>query len=216
MNLTPKEQGIIAHAWWRQHISRRDEAGQRGLSARLRSADTIQILCEPAVQDLRRDLHMRPTQDYDLAHLSTLLAEIRGNSRETLAQILGGKTPILSGARFERLVRSKDEELMVGLRRAIQMLPPDKRVCNVTMLATDLMNWDAARHRWCFEYFDRDTAPSSNGINLQHFRGDDRMTTFVQFHLLASYGPSNPNRDDQGRPKQAVVGAAVADVVAIG
>jgi len=32
------------------------------------------------------------------------------------------------------------------------------------------------------------------------------MTTFVQFHLLTSYGPSNPNRDDQGRPKQAVVG----------
>lgn len=32
------------------------------------------------------------------------------------------------------------------------------------------------------------------------------MTTFVQFHLLTSYGPSNPNRDDQGRPKQAMVG----------
>ena len=34
------------------------------------------------------------------------------------------------------------------------------------------------------------------------------MTTFLQFHLLTSYGPSNPNRDDQGRPKQAVVGQA--------
>lgn len=34
------------------------------------------------------------------------------------------------------------------------------------------------------------------------------MTTFVQFHLLTSYGPSNPNRDDQGRPKQAVIGGA--------
>ena len=32
------------------------------------------------------------------------------------------------------------------------------------------------------------------------------MTTFVQFHLLTSYGLSNPNRDDQGRPKQAMVG----------
>ena len=32
------------------------------------------------------------------------------------------------------------------------------------------------------------------------------MTTFLQFHLLTVYGPSNPNRDDQGRPKQAVVG----------
>lgn len=32
------------------------------------------------------------------------------------------------------------------------------------------------------------------------------MTTFIQFHLLTSYGPSNPNRDDQGRPKQAMIG----------
>jgi CRISPR system Cascade subunit CasC len=32
------------------------------------------------------------------------------------------------------------------------------------------------------------------------------MTTFVQFHLLTPYPPSNPNRDDQGRPKQVVVG----------
>jgi len=34
------------------------------------------------------------------------------------------------------------------------------------------------------------------------------MTTFVQFHLLTTYGPSNPNRDDQGRPKQAMVGGS--------
>jgi len=32
------------------------------------------------------------------------------------------------------------------------------------------------------------------------------MTQFLQFHLLTSYPPSNPNRDDQGQPKQAVVG----------
>jgi CRISPR system Cascade subunit CasC len=32
------------------------------------------------------------------------------------------------------------------------------------------------------------------------------MTVFVQFHLLVPYPPSNPNRDDQGRPKQAMVG----------
>jgi CRISPR system Cascade subunit CasC len=32
------------------------------------------------------------------------------------------------------------------------------------------------------------------------------MTTFVQFHLLTPYPASNPNRDDQGRPKQATIG----------
>lgn len=32
-------------------------------------------------------------------------------------------------------------------------------------------------------------------------------TTYLQFHLLTAYGPSNPNRDDEGQPKQAIVGA---------
>ena len=34
------------------------------------------------------------------------------------------------------------------------------------------------------------------------------MTTFVQFHLLTAYPPSNPNRDDMGQPKRALVGGA--------
>lgn len=34
------------------------------------------------------------------------------------------------------------------------------------------------------------------------------MTTFVQFHLLTAYPPSNPNRDDTGQPKRALVGGA--------
>ena len=32
------------------------------------------------------------------------------------------------------------------------------------------------------------------------------MTTFLQLHLLTAYPPSNPNRDDAGRPKEARVG----------
>jgi len=34
------------------------------------------------------------------------------------------------------------------------------------------------------------------------------VSTFLQFHLLTTYGPSNPNRDDQGRPKQAMLGGS--------
>lgn len=34
------------------------------------------------------------------------------------------------------------------------------------------------------------------------------MTRFVQFHVLTAYPPSNPNRDDQGRPKAAMMGGA--------
>jgi CRISPR system Cascade subunit CasC len=34
------------------------------------------------------------------------------------------------------------------------------------------------------------------------------MGDFIQLHLLTSYPPSNPNRDDLGRPKTAVMGGA--------
>ena len=34
------------------------------------------------------------------------------------------------------------------------------------------------------------------------------MGDFVQVHLVHSYGPNCLNRDDQGRPKTAVVGGA--------
>jgi len=34
------------------------------------------------------------------------------------------------------------------------------------------------------------------------------MSTFVQLHMLIPYPPSNPNRDDLGRPKTAVMGDA--------
>jgi CRISPR system Cascade subunit CasC len=34
------------------------------------------------------------------------------------------------------------------------------------------------------------------------------VTTFLQLHLLTVYPPSNPNRDDQGRPKEANYGGA--------
>ena len=35
------------------------------------------------------------------------------------------------------------------------------------------------------------------------------MTDFLQLHVLTTYPPSNPNRDDLGRPKTAVIGGAL-------
>ena len=35
------------------------------------------------------------------------------------------------------------------------------------------------------------------------------MKRFVQLHVLTPYPPSNPNRDDQGKPKQAMVGGTM-------
>lgn len=37
-------------------------------------------------------------------------------------------------------------------------------------------------------------------------RRNDKMSDFIQLHMLVSYPPSNLNRDDLGRPKTAVMG----------
>jgi CRISPR system Cascade subunit CasC len=42
--------------------------------------------------------------------------------------------------------------------------------------------------------------------SLKEIKEEIRMSEFIQIHMLASYPPSNLNRDDLGRPKTATVG----------
>jgi CRISPR system Cascade subunit CasC len=35
------------------------------------------------------------------------------------------------------------------------------------------------------------------------------VNRFLQFHILADYPPSNPNRDDLGKPKSAIIGGTL-------
>ena len=42
--------------------------------------------------------------------------------------------------------------------------------------------------------------------SLKEIKEEKRMSEFIQIHMLASYPPSNLNRDDLGRPKTATVG----------
>lgn len=145
-----KGPGGIALGWWSREIAPRDIPAAKGLSARLRRAAPLAVLCEPAVMELGTALNQRPTQADRLVRLATLLAEIRENSAETLARRLGGAEPVLSSLRFQRLLRAAGDELTDHLRRAILMA---ERRCNVAALAADLLNWDAARPHWCFQYF---------------------------------------------------------------
>jgi CRISPR system Cascade subunit CasB len=96
------------------------------------------------VIQLAHALDLPPGRADQLVRLSTLLAEIRENSAETLARRVGGAEPVLSSLRFQRLLRAEGEELTDHLRRAIIMA--DRR-CNVAALAADLLNWEAARPR---------------------------------------------------------------------
>jgi CRISPR system Cascade subunit CasB len=149
-----KGPGAIALGWWAREIAPRDIPAARGLSARLRRAAPLAVLCEPSVQDLGAALGLRAPQADRLVQMATLLAEVRDTSAETLARRLGGQEPLLSSLRFQRLLRAEGDELTDHLRRAI-IMTKDRR-CNVAALASDLLHWEAARPRWCFHYFGAD------------------------------------------------------------
>jgi CRISPR system Cascade subunit CasB len=148
--------GQIAADWWLGALADRDSGPARALAARLRRAQGVAVLAEPAVQDLARRIGAGPAAAALLVRLAQTLAELRTDDRQTLAQRLGGAEPVLSTLRFQRLLRARDADFADQLRRAVIMA--DRR-CNVARLAGDLMVWDhpdlgdAARARWCFHYF---------------------------------------------------------------
>ncbi|WP_444455330.1 type I-E CRISPR-associated protein Cse2/CasB [Rhodobacter capsulatus] len=146
----PKGPGALALGWWKRNIEPRDMPAAKALSSRLRRAAPLAVLCEPAVQDLARGLSLGPAQADRLVQLAVLLAEVRDHTPERLARRLGGAEPVLSSLRFQRLIRAEGEDLTDLLRRALSMA--DRR-CNVAALAADILHWEAARPRWCFDYF---------------------------------------------------------------
>lgn len=145
-----------AAEWWRAHIADRDHGAARGQAARLRRAKGVEALAEPAVQGLAQRLGMGPAQAGRLVSLAGALAELRSDDKATLPARLGGHEQRLSPARFQRLLRARDEDFDTQLRRAIVMA---ERRCNVARLAGDLMLWDhpdrgdPVRARWSFDYF---------------------------------------------------------------
>jgi CRISPR system Cascade subunit CasB len=153
MSENSKSPGAIALGWWNTNLGARGSTAARALAARLRRAAPMAALCEPAVQELARLLHMGPARVTEFVRLVCLLAEVREHDSITLARRLGGADPVLSHLRFQRLMRAEGDELTALMRRAIRMA--DRR-CNVASLANDLLHWEDARPRWCFEYFGAD------------------------------------------------------------
>ena len=148
--------GEAAAAWWRSAVADRDSGPARALAARLRRAEGVEVLAEPAVQQLARRLGMGPRDAGPLMRLVRVLAELRQDAPEPLARRLGGAEPVLSTLRFQRLLRASGAEFEPQLRRALVMA--DRR-CHVARLAADLLVWDhpewgdPVRARWCFDYF---------------------------------------------------------------
>ncbi|MDO5603769.1 MAG: hypothetical protein Q4G25_01275 [Paracoccus sp. (in: a-proteobacteria)] len=144
------DRGQIIRDWWAARIAPRDSGAARGLAARLRRRQGIELLAEPAVQELAQKLKTRDAAR--VIGLVRVLAELRGEHGGRLARRLGGQDPVLSRARFQRLMRSDGEVLTTGLIRAIRSLPDP--ACNVTALGRDLWFWDdKTRAAWSFDYF---------------------------------------------------------------
>lgn len=156
MSNEPSTPGAVILGWWGQNIGLRDSGSARALSARLRRNTDVEILCEPAVQELARKLDLANVGNaHRLLRLVRVLAEFRDNSGESFAHRLGGSDPALSSARFQRLLRAEGEELTTALVRAARMLgPAETRRCNIARLGEDLLFWsDRTRMRWSFDYF---------------------------------------------------------------
>lgn len=152
-----KGRGKTARDWWHARLADRTSGAARGLMARLRRATTLEVLMEPAVQDLRRELRLGATEPEvaALVRLVQVLAEVR-EPGEPLARRLGGDPPVMSSLRIQRLLRAEGDEATAALRRAVIMA---ERRCDVGRLSADLLAWEhpdwgeAARRRWIFDYF---------------------------------------------------------------
>lgn len=162
--------GAVILGWWRENIGQRDSSAARALAARLRRNTNVEILCEPAVHDLAGKLGLNSAGRADrLLRLVRVLAEFRDNSDESCARRLGGSDPVLSPARFQRLLRSEGDELTTALIRAARMLgPAETRRCNIARLGQDLLFWtDTIRMQWSFDYFHIPAPPPQTHISTE-------------------------------------------------
>ncbi|MFG1223760.1 type I-E CRISPR-associated protein Cse2/CasB [Xanthobacter wiegelii] len=147
-----KSNGAIILGWWRANLRPDPDTGPaRGLRARLRRAThVVDVLAEAQVIALHDALGRRhdPTR---LAALVPVLAAVKRPDGPRIARAVGGEEPRLSHLRFQRLIRSDNQELALGLRRA---LPLVDHTCNVAALGEDFLKWnERIRVRWCFDYF---------------------------------------------------------------
>ncbi len=140
----------IANWWWRE-MGEREKPEARALAARVRRAvSDVDVAAEAKVHELANQHGLGAR----VLPLARIMAEIRVDGGGLLAKRLGPglKDPVLSQHRFNRLIQSEDDTLVMALRRVLPMVD---RTCNVAKLARDFLNWDErTRIRWTFEYYD--------------------------------------------------------------
>ncbi|MDP2699916.1 type I-E CRISPR-associated protein Cse2/CasB [Thalassospira sp.] len=157
------EHGNTILKWWGSALGRETAQG-RALSARLRRATPVEVMCEPRVHDLACELGIKDAER--LVRLVSLLAEVREHVSQPLAKNLGSGDPKpFSTLRFQKLMRATGDELVSGMRRAIKIAG---HRCNVAVLGEDLMFWsEQTRMTWCFHYFGADAPKPISGEKVE-------------------------------------------------
>lgn len=146
--------GDAVWSWWRSWVGDRQSGAARGFTARARRATDIELLCDYATHQLAQALSLRSGDADRLLRMVRVLTQMRESHAQPLARRLGGTDPVLSSARFKRLMRSDGKDLTAALVRAVAMLSPASKPCNINRLSEDLFFWnDQTRARWTFEYY---------------------------------------------------------------
>ena len=149
-----RESQEIIFNWWGRTLISKDNPAARGNAARLRRAvSRNDFLLEPCVHNLINLLGIKSADRAGL--LAGTLAHVREYEAVSLARKLGQKsnagTACMSITRFEKIIRSPNNELASHMRRALSMA---NRKCNVYTLGADLLFWgEHVQNRWCREYF---------------------------------------------------------------
>jgi CRISPR system Cascade subunit CasB len=171
------EQAGAAGLWWRrlQPYLNGDPnpRADRAALARLRRADLLAAMGDPATIDLFRELERNRPEDLPkVALCAAVLAAVRGElpaprDREHPARTLGPPSAaqiekaVMKPLRFRRLIEAEDlEERLTLLRRAAQLAD---RKLNLRELAAACLDWSQERRRrWLFEYYAAGRAAPDN------------------------------------------------------
>ncbi|KFI24211.1 type I-E CRISPR-associated protein Cse2/CasB [Paenirhodobacter enshiensis] len=158
-----KRPGQIILAWWAHELGERTTGSQKALSAQLRRADDVSVLCHKPVHELAHALNIR--DGAKIARLARVLAHVRSNTGANLPRKLGaGDPPVLSALRFERLIHSEGADLETAIRRALPMVG---YAANVAHLGEALLFWtDKTRTKWCFDYYGTDAPEDSTAEDV--------------------------------------------------
>ena len=178
-----REQAIAAAHWWRGlqpnfANGERNPNADRATLARLRRADLISAMSDPAIFDLFRKLQRRQPEELpEVALCAAVLAGVRDElrrprDREHPARTLGPPSSeaidqaVLKPLRFRRLIEvDTPEERLILLRRAVALAGGAINVCE---LAAACLDWsEHRRQRWIFEYYAAGFAAPATETHLE-------------------------------------------------